>query len=68
MRGRCVAAWCRHPVIAAAGVGPCTLTFSRGTRLKACFIFLVQGIACDDETLLPILKDLLVDKFGATPK
>lgn len=27
-----------------------------------------KGVPCDESILLPKLRDLLVDKFGATPK
>ena len=30
--------------------------------------FDAQGIPCDEEILLPVLKDLLVEEFGATTK
>jgi len=28
----------------------------------------LQGIPCEEEILLPKLRDLLIEKFGATPK
>lgn len=36
--------------------------------MYVCCLPLLQGIPADEESLLPKLQELLIERFGATPK